>query len=205
MNRFDAQAATWDEQPRHLERAQAVAAAIRDAIPLDPALTALEYGAGTGLVSVQLADDLGPITLADSSPGMIETAAARIARTGDTTTRAVCLDLVHDDPPASQYDVIYSVMALHHVSDVPKVLGALHGLTRPDGWLALADLDAEDGSFHHGMDFDGHHGFDRDHLGAMLTAAGFRDVAFSTCYEQVRQDDDGVSRSFPVFLAVARA
>lgn len=47
-----------------------VAGAIREAVPLDPSVRLLEYGAGTGHVSQALCDTVGPITVADTSAGM---------------------------------------------------------------------------------------------------------------------------------------
>ncbi len=75
---FDAEARAWDANPLRVARAQAVAAALRASLPLHPALRALEYGCGTGLLSFALYPDLRHITLADSSPGMLAVVADKI-------------------------------------------------------------------------------------------------------------------------------
>jgi SAM-dependent methyltransferase len=67
----DDEASTWDTDPVKRKRAFAAAAAIRRRVPLPPARRALEYGCGTGLSSFALQADLGELTLADSSPGML--------------------------------------------------------------------------------------------------------------------------------------
>ena len=69
VNHFDERAATWDDDPAKVERANVVAAAIREAIALDGSERLLEYGAGTGLVTQALRDAVGPVTLADTSGG----------------------------------------------------------------------------------------------------------------------------------------
>ncbi len=202
MTDFDAEAGTWDEQPGRLERAQDVAQVIRESLPLSKDMTALEYGAGTGLLGRQLAGDLGSITFADASAGMTEVAAANIAAMGSTDTmRAVRLDLMTDPVPDERYDLVLSMMALHHVDDIPALLAAFHTMLREGGRLALVDLDAEDGSFHE-SDFDGHHGFARDALAAQFEQAGFAEVAFRTAYT-VTKEVDGQTRDFPLFLATA--
>ncbi len=66
----DDEASTWDTDPVKRKRAFA-AAAIRRRVPLPPAWRALEYGCGTGLLGFALQADLGELTLADSSPGML--------------------------------------------------------------------------------------------------------------------------------------
>jgi hypothetical protein len=67
--------------------------------------------------------------------------------------------------------------------------------------VAIADLDAEDGSFH-GAGFDGHNGFDRAELQRKLEASGFERVRFSTPHAFTKLTASG-PRSFPIFLAVA--
>ncbi|MDV7391839.1 class I SAM-dependent methyltransferase, partial [Arthrospira platensis SPKY1] len=51
------------------------------------------------------------------------------------------LDLLTDAPPPERYDLIYTLMTLHHVADTNRLLRAFHDLLRPGGWLGIADLD----------------------------------------------------------------
>jgi SAM-dependent methyltransferase len=97
--------------------------------------------------------------------------------------------------------LIYILMTLHHVADVDRLLRTFHDLLRPGGWLGIADLDREDGSFH-GPGFTGHNGFDRAALRIQLADAGFGGVNFSTCYVMKKATDEG-TREYPLFLAVA--
>ena len=85
MADFDSKAKDWDAVPGRAERANAVAAAIREQVSLSKTMTALEYGCGTGLLSFALQAELGPITLADSSTGMLEVLREKIARAGRQT------------------------------------------------------------------------------------------------------------------------
>ena len=199
---FDAKAQEWDNDPVKLERAAAVAAAIRNRVRLSPDLSALEYGCGTGLLSFALSGELGSITLADSSAGMLAVLREKIAASGADRLRPMRLDLTVDPLPAERYDLIYTLMTLHHVSDVDRILRDFHALLRPDGELCIADLDREDGSFH-GAGFGGHHGFEREALQDQLARAGFGEIQFDTCYMMRKPQGEGV-REYPVFLAVAR-
>lgn len=199
---FDAKAQEWDNDPVKLERAAAVAAAIRKRVRLSPDLSALEYGCGTGLLSFALSRELGSITLADSSAGMLAVLREKIAASGADHLRPMRLDLTVDPLPAERYDLIYTLMTLHHVSDVDRILRDFHALLRPDGALCIADLDREDGSFH-GAGFDGHHGFEREALRDQLARAGFGEIQFDTCYMMRKSQGEG-AREYPVFLAVAR-
>ncbi|HMQ13126.1 MAG TPA: class I SAM-dependent methyltransferase [Candidatus Competibacter phosphatis] len=199
---FDEKAQEWDNDPVKLERAAAVAAAIRNRVRLSPDLSALEYGCGTGLLSFALYRELGSITLADSSAGMLAVLREKIAASGADHLRPMRLDLTVDPLPAELYDLIYTLMTLHHVPDVERILRDFSALLRPDGALCIADLDREDGSFH-GAGFDGHHGFEREALQDQLARAGFGEIQFDTCYMMRKPQGEGV-REYPVFLAVAR-
>jgi len=197
MTDFDARAETWDDASK-VKRAEDVAAAMRRAVPLRRSMKALEYGAGTGLLSFCLRDALGPITLADSSAGMRAVAERKIAAANERDMRVIDLDLMRDPVPAERYDFIFSMMTLHHVPDVPRVLAAFHSLLNPGGWLCHADLDAEDGSFH-GPEVDVHHGFERGTLRSWLAAAGFVDVSIGDC-----GNIEHGARSYSLFLAACR-
>jgi ubiquinone/menaquinone biosynthesis C-methylase UbiE len=197
MTDFDARAETWDD-PGKVQRAEEVAAAMRRALPLSRSMKALEYGAGTGLLSFCLRGALGPITMADSSPGMRAVAERKIAAADAGAMRVSDLDLTRDPVPSDRYDLIFSTMMLHHVPDVPRLLAAFHALLHPGGWLCHADLDAEDGSFH-GPEVKVHHGFERTTLRSWLAAAGFADVSVEDCCHIGHGE-----RSYSIFLATCR-
>lgn len=196
MTSFDERAATWDD-PTKIERAALVARVLAEAVPLSPSMRLLEYGAGTGLVTQALRDAVGPVTLADTSAGMravmedkVRTGALRDARIWD-------VDLATDPPPDAQFDLIVTVLTLHHIPDLDPVLHAFATLLDDGGHLCIADLEAEDGSFH-GEGFHGHHGFDRAALAARIQAAGFGPVEFRECGSVERPDG-----TYPMFLATA--
>ena len=170
-------------------------------VPLSPSMRALEYGAGTGLLSFLLREQLGEITLADLSDGMLDVARGKIAAAGDPRMRAVRLDLSAGDAVPGEFDILYSLMTLHHIPDTDGILRRFHDVLAQRGILCVADLDTEDGSFH-GDGFDGHKGFDRATLRAKATAAGFADVRFTTAYE-MHKEVGGRMHKFPIFLMVA--
>jgi 2-polyprenyl-3-methyl-5-hydroxy-6-metoxy-1,4-benzoquinol methylase len=101
-----------------------------------------------------------------------------------------------------RYDLVCTMLTLHHVKDVPALLRKFHALVTPSGHVCVADLDEEDGSFH-GEGFEGHHGFRRDLMASWLTEAGFQDLHLRTVFEIEKQGRAG-NRRYPVFLAIAR-
>jgi ubiquinone/menaquinone biosynthesis C-methylase UbiE len=199
---FDSKARQWDENPVFQDRANQIAAAIVTAIPLNSTMRALDYGSGTGMLSFPLQEKLGHITLKDTSAGMLAVVKEKIAAWGIVNMATRLMDLTAAPIPGERYDLIYSSMTLHHIPDTNAILKAFHTLLNPGGWLCIADLDQEDGSFH-GIQVDVHHGFDRDALAAQAAQAGFTDIRFSTVFEIVKTTEAG-SRAYPVFLLLAR-
>ncbi|GGK73283.1 class I SAM-dependent DNA methyltransferase [Ornithinimicrobium pekingense] len=198
---FDEKAADWDSDPDKVARARDVARAVAANVPFGADARLLEYGAGTGLVTQALLGRVGQVTLADSSPGMRAVAQQKIADGAlPPDARVWDLDLEHQTAPPGRFDLIVSSLVLHHVRTLRPVLEGLVSMLEPGGHLCVADLDAEDGSFHgHRHDFDGHDGFDRGDLSRSLEAAGLTDVVISDCTTILRE-----GRPYSVFLATAR-
>lgn len=199
---FDLRAKTWDDDPMKAARAEAVAQEIRAQVALEPQMTALEYGCGTGLLSFALRAHFKHITLADSSSAMLAVLDEKIKSGAIDHMTALRLDLASDPLPSQRFDLIDSLMTLHHIDDTNALLGSLHALLKSPGYLCVADLDREDGSFH-GADFSGHRGFDRETLQRQASAAGFRNIRFTTVFTIHKAVACGGEKEFPVFLMVA--
>ena len=203
MTNFDERAKDWDSDPKKVERARIVADEIRKTVTLSREMNAFEYGCGTGLLSFALQGDLGQITLADTSQGMLDVLAEKVTAAGVTNMHPVRLDLAVDTLPAQKYHLTYSLMTLHHIHDTQDVLKKFHLLLQPGGYLLVADLDKEDGSFHTDGTTDVHKGFAQSELRKQVEAAGFTDVKFTTAYT-IRKKIGDAEKSFPVFLMSAR-
>ena len=198
MATFDERARDWDTDDRR-RVAKAVADAIRSALTLTPSMRTVEVGAGTGLLGLALADDIGELVLAEPSSGMLAVAREKLAVLERPDTSAVAFDLLNDPPLVPPFDLAISQLVLHHLEDTGAALQAIGALLRAGGRLALSDLDTEDGSFHDPEAEGIHHlGFDRDRLGALAEEAGFAEVEFTTAH--VYENERG---GFPMFLLTA--
>lgn len=201
--RFNSMASEWDSNPGRVHMAQKVARAMLAALAPSREEHALEFGAGTGLVTLLMAPRLAHVTALDSSTAMLDVLQQKCVRKGLTQVETI-VGTVPEQLPDAQYDLVYSSMTLHHVEDVPALLKSLADRVKPGGRVALADLDAEDGGFH-GDDAKGvvHHGFERTMFDGWLRDAGFSNVQFSTTFTAQRESDDGSARDYPTFLATA--
>ena len=191
---FDKAAATWDDNPVRSAMSAAVAAAIAEEVPLHAEWRALECGCGTAALSFLLHGRLGSITAADASGGMIELVRRKMAACGVRNITPVQVDLTKDVPVGAPFDFIFSAMVLHHVVDIPGLASRLVSLLAPGGWLALADLCLEDGTFHPDTIVP-HNGFDPDTLAAVFRAAGLASPSWRVVHEMERN-----GRRYPLFL-----
>ena len=195
---FDQAAPTWDLTERRVQLAHAVASAVASRVLLTKQLKVLDYGCGTGLVTLQLGPQVGSITGADTSPGMLETLAGKANAMGIS----VCLfplDAVGNGDLGGPYDLVVSSMTLHDVPDVPALFVRLMQHLKSGGWVALADLDEEDGSFHGDMAGVHHQGFHRNRVREWLEDAGFGRIQIETATVTRKEEKD-----YSVFLATGQ-
>lgn len=203
MNEFDIKAAEWDNSPMHWDRSRAIVEDMIRRIPLNKEMTALEYGAGTGIASFILKDYLKEITLMDNSSEMVRVMNDKIKTSDAANLKALNFDLEHMDYSGGKFDLVFTQMVLHHVTDIEKVLIRLSKLINPGGYLAIADLYPEDGSFH-GEDFTGHKGFDVEILSSRISKLGFKDVSHRQCYLINKKISETETKPFAVFLMIAK-
>lgn len=192
--RFDRLAATWDDNPLRQAMTAAVAAAIQADVPLRPEWTALEYGCGTAALSFRLSEKVCRMVAADSSPGMLEQVRQKLAAAGAGNIAPLQLDLGCEPPPPESFDFIVCCMSVHHVEDLRRLAAAFATMLAPGGWLAIADLEAEDGSFHQDQVVP-HNGFEPAVLANLLKAAGLTGAAWRTIHTMERN-----GRAYPIFL-----
>ncbi|MCZ6709374.1 MAG: class I SAM-dependent methyltransferase [Gammaproteobacteria bacterium] len=193
---FDTRARTWDTDDKRY-RASRVADRLRAAVDLGRVGRALEYGCGTGLLSFEMKNELAEVVLADTSQGMLEVAQQKITDSGVSHFSVQRLDLAAGDSPGRPFDLIFTLLTLHHIPDTPGILQAFHDCLNSGGHLVIVDLEAEDGSFH-GPDVDVHHGFRRDDLTRQLAQAGFAGTVIEDCLQLSRHE-----RDYGVFFASA--
>jgi len=201
---FDKAAAGWDQKQRRIEMAAKIAGAISSTLPLTQTMKAMEYGCGTGLVGLALAPQLASLTAVDTSAGMLEVLARKIDDEKIANVTPLRLDLL-DQPCTDRFELIFSAMVLHHVQETDKILERLCGLLVEGGYLAVADLWEEDGSFHDASVEGGmHHGFNPADLATRLGALGIKNVSYTEVHSIIKTNEAGNERGYPVFLLTGR-
>ncbi len=203
--KFDNASSTWDDEPRRVKLAGELAAAIAAEVRLAPDMDVLDYGCGSGLVTLRLRPLVRSITGADTSRGMLEVLREKCRKQGLSNVRTALLQPGSGVAIQGRFHLVVSCMTLHHVADVATLLRDFRTVLLPGGIVAIADLDQEDGSFHGDAIPAAHAGFDRVKMAGMLENAGFVDVRAITAAMIVKVSAGGCTRDYPVFLMIARS
>jgi len=200
---FNLAAAGWDEKPQRRLLAAAVAAGISAAIPLSQDMQVLEYGCGTGLVGLQLAQKLGHLTAADTAHGMLLELRKKSMALGIDNVSPVLVPEDRNILPEAGFELAFTSMVLHHIEDTASLLKQFYFTVAPNGYIAIADLEKEDGSFHDNPNGIAHQGFDRPSLVQQLSQLGFVDIKDQTIHT-IRKERGSGFADYPVFLITGR-
>lgn len=222
---FAARAAQWDANPVRAAIGQAFYAQVMEAAaghfgdaarPL-AGKTVLEFGCGTGVLGLRLAEEhAARLIFVDTSPAMLDVLRGKLAQAA-SGPKAAALEpgarifegeLTGAPIAEGSLDMAVSLMTLHHVPDVAGALSRLRALLKPGGLLLVGDLLPEDGGFHAGNNHDEsacHNGFDPEALRALCLAAGLAVQRLLPFHLVRKPDATGALREYPLFFLAAKA
>lgn len=194
---FAHRANDWD-QPSKIEMTTIFADALMREITLEKQWKALEIGAGTGLVGLQLLPKLSAVVFEDTSEAMLSVLKQKL-----TGNEAV--EIVHGEVfeyTKQDIDLVFSCMAFHHIPDIDSTLKHLYNITNEGAKIVVGDLRTEDGSFHR-FEAIPHKGFDTKELAAKFTQAGFKVLSTTTYNTLKRERVPGVMSAYDQFMLIA--
>jgi len=193
---FERKAGSYDRSEARVQNVDNISGAIVKGADLRKSMRLMDFGSGTGLLLERIAPFVAGVTAVDISSSMNSQLAAKRSRLG-CELEILEIDLETADIERT-FDGIISSMTLHHIRDIDALFAKFHRLLVPGGFIALADLDVEDGSFHT-EDTGVHHlGFDREVLAGVAEKVGFKDVVVTKASVVRKPQGD-----FPVFLLTA--
>lgn len=199
---FEKKAKAWDDDPIRVEMASAFADEVKKNVRIGRDSRLMEFGCGTGLVGLALAPLAESIVMIDTSRAMLSVLRDKVARNNLRNIEILEGNIERLEIKKSSIDLIASFMTLHHVKDIPAVLGAFRGLLRTGGGVVVGDLCREDGSFH-GAEMVEHHGFDMDEIKSVFDMS---DLPVSSIYKfntLKKPDSDGKIRGYDQFILIA--
>ena len=196
---FAVRADGYDTTDYRLKYVEEMARSILDTVPLTKEMVLMDFGAGTGLLTERIAPYVGRIIAVDISPSMIEQLEQK-RETLPCELETLQMDLCQEPFPSEKVDGIVSTMTLHHIEDVPTLFRRFRQTMKPGAFLALCDIDSEDGTFHTLDTGVKHFGFDRKEIMQWCKEVGFVDVRCSDSTVIVKPHGE-----YPAFFLSGRA
>lgn len=188
---------SWDMNSKRVQNAKGIAELIVNNIKLNKSMELMDFGAGTGLLSYFVAPFVRKIVAVDNSPSMLVEFENKCDEFS-CETEVIEKDL-SSETLEREFDGIISSMTIHHLEDTAALLSKLYDMLNDGGFVAIADLDSEDGTFHSDNEGVFHYGFDRHMLAQYAQEVGFKDVTFSLANKISKPH-----REFTVFLMTAK-
>jgi ubiquinone/menaquinone biosynthesis C-methylase UbiE len=179
-NVFEQMASRYDTEDR-MELAKVIAREVRQVLQNSTSKLLIDYGSGTGLVSLELSDLVDSILLVDSSKQMLDVAEAKIHRKGIKNARVLYSDFTQETPDLKA-DIVFMSLVLLHIPDTNKILQQLYTILNEAGKLIIVDFDKNDQINHPKV----HNGFAHEELKNRLSEVGFRSIKIETFYHGER-------------------
>ena len=189
MNREDKfahKAKEYEALQRRLDTANAIALKIKENIALTKEIHIIDFGSGTGLLLEALSNDIGKVTAIDISPSM-----TNVLREKNLPCEVDIneIDLTKEDLDI-QVDGIVTSMTMHHIKDIKTMFTKFSKMLKNGGFIAIADLDKEDGSFHSVDTGVEHFGFERNEFIYFAQESGFTECKIVDVVKIVKQNRD---------------
>jgi ubiquinone/menaquinone biosynthesis C-methylase UbiE len=201
---FNKAAVHWDKDPGRVQMAKTIADAMINALHPEGTELVMDYGTGTGNIALRIAPHVRRIIAVDSAKGMLEVLKEKLVTDGITNIEPREWSIEQDTADLLEFDLIVSSMTLHHVRDTEAAARTFHKLLQPEGRIAIADLDSDNGEFHEAKGIAEHNGIDRKNLQQVFEDAGFDSVRFSqTATIHKTSSLTGKPRDFTIFLMTA--
>ena len=168
---FNHKAETFDS-PKNIFLANLVCQAVEQQLDLPSDKEILDFGGGTGLLTLPLAKQAKSVTLVDISEKMLGQARLKAERQEIKNIQFLEQDLL-ENPLKQEFDLIVVCRVLHHMPDLDAALSLFHQHLREDGQLLLADFTKTEAN---------HHGFELAELENKLIQHGFSSVRSQILY-----------------------
>lgn len=182
---------------KRVQNAKSIAHLIIDNIELSSKMRVMDFGAGTGLLSYFISPYIDTIIAVDNSPSMLKEFKEK-AHEFESNTEILELDLTQTEINQT-FDGIISSMTIHHIEDTKALFEKFYKMLNVDGFIAIADLDSENGTFHSDNRGVFHFGFKRKELKEIAKEVGFKDIRFKLASTIKKPHQE-----FTVFLMLAK-
>lgn len=174
---FDGMAQQYDT-PERIKNTKVILGVIRKHLEGTQDKSAVDFGCGTGLIGLQLANEFHAVMLVDASQNMVDYVQAKIENGHIQNASTQCINLEGSTKNIGPVDYIIAVQVLLHIKDTRGILQKLYSSLKPNGHLILVDFNKNDNVSSDLV----HNGFVQTDLTSILENIGFVNVRHETFY-----------------------
>ncbi len=206
---FAGKAEEWDS-PVKIEMAGKFVQEMHKNINFNSKLKVLDFGCGTGLAGLQIAPLVRSTVLMDTSAAMIEVLKSKLNTDNEKTSllsgkisgrKHSGIKIINSEIfnyNQQDIDVVFSLMAMHHIENLNETLNHISSILKPGGILVIGDLKEEDGTFHP-EEKVAHNGFNISQLSDMIEGSEL-EVRKAYVYNSINKN----GRDYEQFILIAQ-
>ncbi|MEB6299268.1 class I SAM-dependent methyltransferase [Staphylococcus xylosus] len=178
-DRFDQIAQKYDD-PERIHLAHIITQVITQQIKDTNYQTLLDYGGGTGLVTLNIAEYFEAVTLMDASSQMVDIFEHKVSDLNQTSINTLVGDVLLDDTILNHknYDVIVLSLVLLHSGNYQLLLQKLYNHLNSGGMMILVDFDKNENIYHPKV----YNGFEQMDIIHVFNELGLRNPQINTFY-----------------------
>ena len=128
------------------------------------------------MISFGFADKVNSILGLDNSEAMVEVYNDKAKTINFNNIRSSLHDINKEELPQENFDLVVTNMTMNHIKDTAEFVKKLSSSLKDEGYLFIADLKLEDGTFHSDNTGVEHFGFETDSLVSIFKEAGLKDI-----------------------------
>lgn len=190
-------AISWDS-PLKVEISSKFVSEMKKSINFGKSLKVMDFGCGTGLVGLNIAPLVKSVVFIDTSKAMLEVLQNKEEIKQKSSASYKIIHGSIDRYTSKDIDVLFTLMALHHIEDTQATIERFASIIKPGGVLVIGDLNEEDGLFH-GTESVAHNGFYIPQLAQELENSDF-DVVKTYTFNTIERND----KEYEQFILIAK-
>ncbi|OFY38454.1 MAG: hypothetical protein A2X18_02980 [Bacteroidetes bacterium GWF2_40_14] len=199
---FKNKASDWDS-PMKVDMSGRFVEEMVSNVKFNKSVKAMDLGCGTGLVGLSIVNEIKSLIMVDNSKAMIDKLKEKLEEIEQNSKTALkekvkIINGSVDKYTTKDLDVVFSLMAIHHIDNIDALLEHISKILKPGGVLIIGDLCEEDGSFH-GEESVPHNGFNIESLSKQMEECDL-DIVTTYTYNTIKKNN----RDYDQFIIIAK-
>ncbi|MEN6619353.1 MAG: class I SAM-dependent methyltransferase [Rikenellaceae bacterium] len=198
---FKNKASEWDS-PMKVAMSEKFVEEMLKNINFNKSAKAMDFGCGTGLVGLNIIDKIKSLVMVDSSKAMIDKIKKKLDMIeANCEASDESVKIIHgtiEKYNTKDLDIIFSLMAFHHIEDTQALFEHISIILKPGGILVIGDLYEEDGSFH-GDESVPHNGFNVEILAKQMKSSEI-DIVTTYPFNTIKKNN----KDYEQFIMIAK-